>query len=138
MNGPADRVSRRRFAGLLGAATVGGLAGCVSGLGPLESEEETAKPVGLVIRTYFESQHTLDLAIDDPDSETSYHREFTLLPGDVVRRSSILEPGTYSIRVQVKDDMWQSAEWEMGDCPSDDIHIEVGEGGIGIGSTCHR
>ena len=137
MDGAADAVNRRRFARALGVATAAGLAGCTTRVSPFASPSDR-KPVGLVVRTYLDSQRTIEVAIDDLDSDTRYRRKFTLVPGDVIRRPSILESGAYEVRVQVKDEMWQSTKWEMGDCQSDDIHVEIGTGGIGVGSTCHE
>ncbi|WP_327052720.1 hypothetical protein [Halomicrococcus gelatinilyticus] len=137
MDESADAVNRRHFARALGAAIVAGLAGCTTRVSPFSSSSDR-KPIGLVVRTYLESQRTIEVVIDDLDSDARYRQKFTLVPGDVIRRPSILEAGTYEVRVQVKDEMWQSTKWEMGDCRSDDIHIELGTGGIGVGSTCHE
>ncbi|RBI64039.1 hypothetical protein DMJ13_05945 [halophilic archaeon] len=130
-------MDRRRFVGLLGVASVAGLGGCLAELVPVDGGEERSRPVGLVVRSYFEEQRTVDVNVDDADSETEYNEEFTLLPGDVARRKGLFEAGTYQVSAGVNDDMWQTAKWQMGDCRRDDIHIEAGDEGIRITSTCH-
>jgi hypothetical protein len=130
-------MDRRRFVELLGVASVAGLGGCLAGLGPVDDEGERARPVGLVVRSYFDEQRTVDVNIDAVDSDARYRKAFTLLPGDVARRDDVLEAGTYQVSARVNDDMWQSTKWQMGDCRRDDIHIEAGDDGIGITSTCH-